>query len=157
MSDGGISVNRTWIAKPVIDIVREVWEFITDDSKKPEDKNKYIPRLCDESRWYISSENGEQVGAFWMRKVNHITWEAHANVRPKFWGDKRGTEHCRVAIAEMIRETGAKKVVAQIPTSCKPVMEMAEEIGFVREGASPNAWQKNGQLYDIVHYGITRT
>jgi RimJ/RimL family protein N-acetyltransferase len=150
-----VSVNRTWIPQPVRQVIGEVWEYISDDSDVTFDE--YEPRFDEDSRWYISSEGGEIVGAFWMRRVNHITWEAHANVRPKFWGDGRGTEHCRQAIAKMVEDTGAKKVVAQIPTSCAPVMKMAEEIGFVREGVIAASWQKHGRLYDQVLYGITRT
>jgi len=149
-----IEVNRTWISAPVRQIIGEVWEYITDDSEMTFEE--YAPRIDSDSRWYISSQDGQIVGAFWMRRVNHITWEAHANVIPKYWGEGQGTEHCRKAIDTMMEDTGAKKVVALIPTSCKPVMRMAEEIGFVREGVTVASWQKHGKLYDQVHYGITR-
>lgn len=155
MDDGGISVNRTWIGAPVKQVIAEVWDYITDDSEMT--LEEYEPRIDSDSRWYVSSQDGQIVGVFWMRRVNHVTWEAHANVRPKFWGDRNGTEHCRKAIAKMMEDTGALKVVALIPTCAKPVMRMAEEIGFVREGVSVRSWQKNGKLYDVVHYGITRT
>ena len=133
----------------------EVWDVINDDSD--EEFEDWEPRIDDDSRWYILSNDGEVAGAFWMRRVNHITWEAHANVRPKYWGDKKGTEFCRKAIEEMIADTGALKVVAQIPTSSPQTMKMAEAIGFEREGTAVRSLQKKGKLYDVVHYGITRT
>lgn len=149
------SVNRTWIQSPVRDVIGQVWDYISDDSEFG--FAGFEPRIDDDSRWYLASHEGRIVGAFWMRRVNHITWEAHANVVPSHWGDGKGTEVCRKALDVMIEDTGAKKVVAQIPTLCKPVLRMAEGIGFEREGVSVRAWQKNGKLYDVIHLGITRT
>lgn len=149
-----MKVRRTWLAKPVIDVIGEVWEFIKDDS--PEELSNWLPRLTDDSRWYISTEDDEVVGAFWMRRVNAITWEAHANVRPKFWGDKKGTAHCKAAIEEMMFDTQAEKIIALIPDSSPEVQRMAEAIGFKREGRQVRSFLKNGEYYDQIHYGITR-
>ena len=149
-----ITVERTWLQAPVRRIIAELWDHLSDDS--PVLAQEYQPRFDEDSRWYLSKGGGGTGGAFWMRRGNRVTWEAHANVRPAFWGDGKGTEHCRKAIATMMEDTGAQKVVATIPTSSPQVLKMAEEIGFVREGVSERSWQKNGVLYDRVHYGITR-
>ena len=149
-----MQVNRTWIAQPVVMVVTECWDFLIDDSDL--ELQNYSPTITSDSRWYITSLDGEVAGAFWMRRVNLITWEAHANVRPKFWGNRRGTELCKLALDEMIRDTGAKKVIALIPDSSKPVQRMAEAIGFKQEGVQRKSWLKNGKLYDQIHYGITR-
>lgn len=149
-----MEVNRTWIAQPIMLVMTEVWDFLTDDSDLRIEN--YQPTLHDDSRWYIISHNGQVAGAFWMRRVNAVTWEAHANVRPKFWGNKSGTAMCQLALDEMIRDTGAKKIISLIPDSSPAVQRMAEAIGFKREGVQKKSWLKNGKLYDQIHYGITR-
>ena len=149
-----MTVSRTWISPPIRLVIGEVWAHIVDDSgARFED---YRPSIHDDSRWYITALDGQVAAAFWMRRVNGITWEAHANVRPKFWGQKRGTKMCRLAIEEMIRDTGARKVVALIPDSSPAVQRMAQAIGFKREGCNKDSWLKNGKLYNQIHYGITR-
>lgn len=140
---------------PVARVLGEVWHFISDDTKQTVDE--FEPRFDDGSRWYVAYEDGEILGAFWARRINHITWELHANIRPAIWGHKRGTEICREALEKMMEDTGGLKFVATIPDNCPQVQEMAEAIGFEREGASVRSWQKNGELYDQVYYGITRT
>lgn len=136
-------------------VMREVWDYLTDDSGlKFED---YQPRIDEDSRWYISfDEYGEVVGAFWCRRVNHVTWESHANIRPKFWGDKNGTKHCQAAIDLMFEDTGGKKMIALIADCFPQVQQMAEDIGFVREGVQTLSWQREGKLYDQIHYGKNR-
>ena len=150
-----IEIKRTWLASHIKHVVGEVWEHIADDSQI-EEYAMWTPRVKEDSRWYATMEDDDVVGIFWMRRVNAITWEAHANVRPKYWGDKKGTEHCRLAIDHMIADTGARKVVALIPDSSPQVQKMAEAIGFVAEGKQTDSYLKNGKVYDQVHYGMTR-
>jgi RimJ/RimL family protein N-acetyltransferase len=135
-------------------VMRELWEYLCDDSVIAADQ--WQPRMNDESRWYVAYLEDDIMGVFWMERRNAVTWEAHANVRPKYWGNKRGTECCKLAIEEMIKDTDAKKVIALIPDCSPNVQRMAEEIGFEREGIQRQSWQKNGKLYDQKHYGITR-
>jgi len=149
-----IDLRRTWLASDIKLVIGEVWDYIADDSQV--DYATWEPRIDDDSHWYVTKENDDIVGIFWMRRVNAITWEAHANVRPKYWGDNKGTEHCRVAIKGMMVDTGAQKVIALIPDSSPQVQQMAEAIGFVQEGKQTASYLKNGKVYDQVHYGITR-
>jgi len=149
-----MKVRRTWVARDAHLCVQEVWDYLADDS--PLDREAHTIRLSNDSRWYIGELDGEIAGAFWMRRENFVTWEAHANVRPKFWGRKQGTALCQLAIDEMIKDTGARKVIATIPDSSPETQRMAEAIGFKREGVRSKAWCKDGVLYDQVYYGITR-
>lgn len=151
-----MEVRRTWNPGNIKPVIGEVWGYIADDSQLDTDFNGWEPRLDNDSRWYMSEEDGDTVGIFWMRRVNAITWEAHANIRPRYWGDKKGTEHCREAIKEMMRDTDAQKVIALIPDSSPQVQRMAEAIGFIHEGRQVASYLKNGNVYDQTHYGITR-
>jgi len=147
-------VVRTYIPYAIRVVMEDVWEHIKDDG--PEQFIDWEPRLDDNSRWYVGYLDNELAGVFWMRRVNTRTWEAHANVRPQFWGDRQGTKLCREAIAVMIDDTGAKKTIALIPDSSPATQRMAEAIGFRREGVQTQSFIKDGQVYDQVHYGITR-
>ena len=148
-----MDVKRTWLEQPIKLVISECWDYLKDDSQlEPED---YVPVITDDSRWYLTYLEGQVSGAFWMKRINLVTWEAHANVRPKFWGNRKGTLLCKMALEEMIRDTGAKKVVALIPASSPAVQRMAEAIGFKVEGVQEKSWMKDGVLYDQTYYGMT--
>lgn len=149
-----MEIRRTWLRAPVIKVIKELWEYLCDDSEI--DFEYYVPRMDDTSRWYVATIDRKIIGVFWMRRINAVTWEAHVNVRPFYWGNKKGTEVCREAIKIMGDDTGAKKIIALIPDSCPATQRAAEAIGFKREGVQTKSWLKNGQLYDQKHYGLTR-
>lgn len=153
-----MEVRRIWADREdaICMVIGEVWDYISDDALTPDQHASWRPRIDDGSRWYISLEGDEVVGVHWMRRVNAITWEAHANIRPKFWGNKLGTEHCRHAFKGMMTDTGAQKVILLVPDNCPQVQRMAESLGFRQEGRQVASFLKNGKVYDQVHYGITR-
>lgn len=150
-----MEVRRTWIAHPILYIMQQVWEYLTDDSGlKFED---YSPRLDEDSRWYITyDEYDTPVAAFWLRRLNGVTWEAHANVAPQYWGNKKGTKLCKQALAFAFEDTEALKFVAQIPDSSKATQKMAAAIGFSREGINKQSFLRDGVLHDQVYFGMTR-
>ena len=149
-----IEVGRTWLSGPIHQVEEELWDYLQDDSGlKYED---WSPRIDEESRWYISHHEGELVGAFLCRRLNFVTWEAHACVRPKFWGANFGTAHCQAALDLMFEDTGAKKIVAMCADCFPDTMRMTEAIGFRREGRRVDSFQRNGKLYDEVYLGIDR-
>ena len=149
-----MEVRRTWLVRPIMVVMEEVWDYLVDDS--PLRFEAYEPRLSNDSRWYVSTEGDDIVGAYWARRLNWVTWEVHANVRPKYWGDKNGTKHCKAALDLIFEDTGAQKIVATIPDSSPVVQDTAEAIGFRREGVMTLSFQKEGKLYDQTHFGITR-
>ncbi len=149
-----MEVNRTWITNPILEVMQQVWGVLTDDSGlKFED---YRPRIDEDSRWYITSHNGRPVAAFWLRRLNGVTWEAHANVIPSTWGSKRGTALCRQALKLAFEDTEALKFVAQITDSSPATQKMAESIGFSREGINKKSFLRDGVLHDQVYFGMTR-
>lgn len=149
-----MQVKRTWIRAPITKVMRELWPYLRDDSNI--DVTTWLPKLDDDSRWYIATEGTTILGAFWMERKNAATWEAHANVRPGNWGSKRGTEICQAAIKVMAEDTGALKIIALIPDCSPATQEMATAIGFEEEGVQKLSWLRNGKLYDQKHYGMTR-
>ena len=104
----------------------------------------------------MATDGEEVVAVFWFRQVNSITWEAHTNVRPKYWGDSRGTEMTKQGLEVALADTGAKKLIALIPENCPEVMKACEGIGFRQEGRQTESWLKDGKLHDQIHYGLTR-
>jgi len=149
-----MKVTRTWLRAPITKTMRELWPYLSDDSDV--DVETWLPRLDEDSRWYVAKEGNTTLGVFWMERKNFATWEAHANVRPANWGSKRGTEICRAAIKVMAEDTGARKIISLIPDCSPATQEMATAIGFEEEGVQSKSWLKGGVLYDQKHYGMTR-
>lgn len=112
------------------------------------------PRIDDESRWYVSHEDNDVVGVYWARKVNHVTWEVHTNVRREYWGSGKGLPHSSAALDHIIQDTGARKIIACIPESSPQVLKVADALGFKREGRREKSFQKDGVLYDEIYFGL---
>ncbi len=149
-----MEVRQTWIAYPILAVMQQVWDVVGDDSSlKFED---YVPRIDKDKLWYISYDGYTPVGAFSIRRLNSVTWEAHANVIPSMWGSKRGTALCQQALAMAFEDTGALKFVAQVPDSSPETQKMAEAIGFSREGINTKSFLRDGVLHDQVYFGMTR-
>jgi RimJ/RimL family protein N-acetyltransferase len=149
-----LHVDRTENEQLVWSVVTDVWGALEDDAKvNPID---WKPRIDDESRWYASyTDEDEIVGVYWARKINHVTWEVHTNVRRKFWGSGEGLPHSRAALAHIIQDTGARKIVAVIPESSPQVLKVADTLGFKREGRREKSFQKDGVLYDEIYFGLS--
>ena len=153
-SEGEMDVRRTWNSHPIRVVMQQVWDYLTDDSGLTFED--YSPRLDEDSRWYITYDSGTPVAAFWLRRLNGVTWEAHANVVPSLWGDKRGTSLCITALDLAFEDTEALKFVAHIPDSAPETQTMAIQIGFSREGINKKSFLRDGVLHDQVYFGMTR-
>jgi RimJ/RimL family protein N-acetyltransferase len=102
----------------------------------------------------VSRQDGEVVGVYWLRRLNNITWEIHTNVRLKHWGTGLALPHAKASLRFIFEESGAKKIVANIPLSSKPVLDYAEAVGFRREGVRQDSFQLDGTVYDEIYLGI---
>lgn len=149
-----MEVRRTWNVYPILVVMEQVWDSLTDDSGLTFED--YAPRIDEDKRWYITWDKDVPVAAFSFKRLNGVTWETHANVIPALWGDKRGTQLCRDALKVALADIGALKIVAQIPDSSPVTQRTAEAIGFSREGINRKSFLKDGVLHDQVYFGMTR-
>ena len=149
-----ITIGREHNPHLIKDVIVSIWDYIIDDTEiLPEE---YEPLVTDESRWYYSEDDGELYGLYWVHRLNHVTWQIHTNVLPEHWGDGRSRDHARKLLAHVFQDTGAEKLVAQIPAISRNVLEYAVDVGFQIEGCSDGVWQKNGELYDMFYLGLNK-
>jgi len=148
-----ITVTRLESPELPEEVVKELWDYLKDDAELS--KDEYTARLDDNSRWYVSGEDDEVVGVYWLRKLNHVTWEIHTNVRMKFWGTGKALPHAKTALDFIFDESGARKIVATIPETAPHVLAYAKQVGFTEEGRMTGSFLKDDILYDQIHLGIT--
>ena len=147
--------GRTYDADIISLVIRELWDALSDDATEYSDPSDFVPRIDEDSRWYISVEDNDVVGVYWLRRLNHITWEGHVNVRPKYWASGKSLPHAQAVLEFMWEDSGAEKIVATIPDSSKQVVKFIQTLGFTKEGRRTDSFQKNGKLYDELYFGIT--
>lgn len=134
-------------------VVRELWDYLRDDTTmSPEDFHAF---LDDDARWYVSWEDGDIVGVYYAHRINTATWEVHTHVRPKFWGSGKGLSHSRAGLDAIIADTRALKIIATIPASAGPVLQVAESLGFEREGRRKESFLRDGILHDEIIFGLS--
>lgn len=138
-------------------VVNELWDHLADDW--PMDPREWEPRIDDSSRWYVIHGTDDKnrtwlVGFVWAHQVNNVTWQAHTNIRPEWWGKGVGLPASKTGLDKIIEDTGARKVIAIIPETSPHVLRLAKELGFSEEGRRLKSWQKDGELYDEVYLGL---
>jgi RimJ/RimL family protein N-acetyltransferase len=149
-----MSIKVSRVEKPEIVklVIGELWDNLIDDSDVT--KGDFDPRMDDSSRWYSSTETGDVVGVYWLRRINHITWEGHVNIRPKYWGSGLSLPHAQKVLQYMWEDSGAEKIVATIPDESPHVIDFILKLGFNIEGRRTNSYRKGGKTYDEVYFGI---
>ena len=135
-------------------VVGELWDYLKDDSEiYPED---YQVPMDEDHRWYVSIEDNEVIGVYYVHRVNHITWQIHTHVRKKHWGSGKTVPHAKAIVEFVFNETGAHKLIATIPESAPQVLDYAKHTGFIEEGRRTSSYMKDGKIYDEILLGITR-
>lgn len=80
--------------------------------------------------------------------------ELHVAIRPEYWGDSETNVALgKLAVADAIARTGARKLTAQIPTTDHQVVRYAQRVGFQREGVNKKSYLRGGELLDQYHMG----
>jgi RimJ/RimL family protein N-acetyltransferase len=153
-ADETIQVCRLYEPDVPRAVIRELWDYLSDDSDASPDD--FEPRLDESSRWYVSIEDDEIVGVYWLRRINHLTWEAHTNIRKQYWGTDKGLPHTKEALRVSAIDTEAEKIITIVPEFCKQVLALTEKLGFELEGRRVGSFQKNGKTFDEIYLGISR-
>lgn len=130
-------------------IINECWDEISEDGI-----DQYMPDIVNE--YWIGLHNGEEtVGCYRLHQLTSICWEGHVFMRPKHRKEysKLG---CFTTLQWIIDNTDCEKLIANVPMKFENVMKFLEGIGFVTEGVNRKSFTKDGKLWDVVHYGLTR-
>lgn len=130
-------------------IMEKCWYEISEDGVK-----EYVPDIVNE--YWIGLSNGEDtIGCYRFHQINKVTWQGHVFILPEY--REKYSKMCAKPIFEWIlSETDFQKVIADVPQRFPNVMGFLEKSGFQREGVNRLSHTKDGNLWDIIHYGITR-
>ena len=135
-------------------VMTEAWEIAKDDTELSIED--YVPPIDEDNRWYGSYENDELVAAFFVHRLNLITWQLHIQFRPQYWGKGVSTAHSKAILEEIWKDTKCKKLYALVPEYATYVLKLAKRVGFKQEGRTKKSFQKNGVIYDQIHIGVYR-
>lgn len=127
----------------------EIFETIAEDGMTevvmPEVGHIYLCGYVDD----------ELIGCFILHKQSKVTFECHVQVLPAF--RKQYAETFGDAVIEWTWEnTGAEKIVAQIPFLYPNVRDFALARGFKVEGVNSGSYMKNGDIHNQWYLGIKR-
>jgi len=100
---------------------------------------------------YLVDENDS--GVFIIQQLGAVEAEIHINMTQE--GRKVSTEFATECLRMIWKETGLKKLVAQIPECYPDVIRFAEKMGLKREGVNEGSYLKS-RLFDKVYLGIKR-
>lgn len=133
------------VAKYAID---SCWDDISEDGI-----DQYMPDIVNEFWIGLFFEDG-LVGCYRLHQINKFTWEGHAFMLPEF-RNKYSVIGCLTILNWMVENIDFKKLIASVPKLYPNVMIFLEKIGFKVEGINRKSWTKNGELWDMVNYGLT--
>lgn len=143
-------VERTYNEKEIRSIIthHDIWPRLADDkSGLPDD---YRP---DPGRIYIKGEDGEIFGLGVASRRGTVVYNVHFQVLPVY----RKTHAIPFAekfIQWMWDNTGARKLVAEVPDFHQNVIGFAHKVGFVVEGINTRSFLKDGKLHDQFYLGL---
>lgn len=104
---------------------------------------------------YLCGYVPELVGCFILHKQSKATVECHVQVLPEH-RKERAEEFGRAVIEWTWENTGAVKIVAQIPEIYPNVLRFAQSMGFQLEGINTKSHIKGGVLHDQWYVGLRR-
>lgn len=131
-------------------IINACWDEISEDGV-----DSYLPDLVTE--YWIGLHNGDDiVGCYRLHQLNSLTWEGHVFMLPEH-REKYATLGCHTTLKWIIDNTDCQKLVANVPCKFKNVTNFLDKIGFQREGVNRSSYKKDGKIWDIINFGLTRS
>lgn len=143
------------------DVVRRIltvpalYDVVMDDTAPaPEDYEPFMH----ETIYHLLAVRGNKVLAlFVIHPMNNTVAVMHANVLPKFWGEREQNAAIGKAVIQWVWDnTEFHKIVATVPVIYKKVLGYAQRIGMQREGIMRKSYMKDGELHDQYHLGVNR-
>ncbi len=141
-----------------IELIRQVlthprlYRHMGDDTAPPAEE--FAPN-ADPRIWYVLARaRGELLGILPFVPHSAVRWEVHCAFLPRAWG------HTAPALAGGIRwlfeQSTCRRIVASVPRSNRLAARLAQRAGLVLWGVEPAAFLRDGQLVDVMHFGISK-
>lgn len=131
----------------------EIYPYISDDgSPNPDD---FEPIHVEGAAFHLGvwSDDNRLLGIFFIHKNNAILWEIHTSLLPICRG-RCAREAARLVIEWIFGNTSCRKLMSWVPSIYPHVIEYATNAGLVQEGVSKASFLKNGQVCDMILFGI---
>lgn len=147
-----LRVRRTKNAELIREALSDprLWRVVAQDGEALEDFDP-APEVV---TWLALLDEDTLRGFLLAIPRSRIVTEVHIAIKPEFWGDSKTNVALGKLACEWVRDhTGARKLVAQIPTTDKHVLRYAQRCGFQREGVNKKSYLRGGELLDQFHLG----
>ncbi|AFY31421.1 GNAT family N-acetyltransferase [Calothrix sp. PCC 7507] len=135
---------------PARPLTPEAWaEFEATVLSSPNSFNFHLRTLADDT--LIGG-----VGLFgiqWMHQVGSL---GIAIGDPAYWGKGYGTDALKIILGYAFRELNLYRVGSTTISYNIRSMKAHEKVGFRQEGIQRSFIQREGQRFDVIHYGILR-
>lgn len=132
-----------------VHLLNTCWDEIAEDNAPP-----YVPDLINEY-WIGFGKKNVLFGGYRLHQINAATWQGHTFTLPEF-RQKYAKEGCYSVLQWLIDNTDCKKLIADVPNKFINVQKFLEKIGFIKEGLNRESYTKDGILWDVTNYGLTR-
>ena len=131
----------------------KLYPWIADDFY-PSPEN-FLANDSDAIYYLVAWDDLELLGVCITHPINAILWEVHHALLPKSWGE-RAAEIARAFDAWLWEYTHAVKAVGFTPSCNRLALRFARRAGMTEVGRVTRAYQRFGQLYDLVIFEKAR-
>lgn len=149
-----ITVERTFD----YDLIRSfmvhprVYPHITDDGCGPAED--FRPHESELIYYALVRIDGEPAGVFMFVTENSVSCQVHTCMGPRAWGVS--AEAAKEAAKWVFSTTPFVRINTQVPVYNKLAERLSIKAGMTQYGLCPKAFKKNGQLWDIALYGMSK-
>lgn len=131
----------------------DIWENIAG---KNVSQDNFYPQNTHECLWLLVIDNDETIGVIFLHHDNSFTLKMHPYMLKSH---KMLAKKMMKKFYEWFDETMPEqiiKLIVSIPTSRKPLINFAKNVGFEMEGNNRQSYIDDGIIYDQINMGIAR-
>lgn len=129
--------------------VNQCWDEVTEDNTTP-----FTPNIVNEY-WIGLYNESDLVGCYRFHQMNTATWKGHVFMLPE-----HRKEYSKTGMHTILRwvydELQCEKIIVDVPEKFENVIAFLESFNFVHEGINRQSYSKDGKLWDVHNYGLTR-
>lgn len=133
-----------------------IYPWIVDDASPSADEFR-MPEAIAKSNadlFLIPYVDNTPAGFTWFRAENAVMCSYHGGLLPGYRG-KQGLTLVSGALRHFFECTSYRKVIAMCPEVNRAAQRFNRAIGMQREGRITKAFSLDGELCDLIVYGIT--
>ena len=128
--------------------VNECWNEISEDNAPT-----YIADVIRE--YWIGLYSDQLIGCYRIHQINAATHEIHAFILPNH-RDEYAKESGLTILQWILDNTDCQKLICNIPEKYQNVIGFVKSLGFKHEGINRLSFTKNGKLWNMHNFGLTR-